>query len=202
MVTAYAWILVRNWIVEEESPHLGFLIYMVLCLWDWGRGRTQPVNKLHAYYGIPMYVAWWLWTVWLDIPRAPVSLWQGLVQLVGVTVLYEVWFYHTHRLMHAWHWQPHFTVHHHGEIDPDSALYSHPLEYVGNTVGPVFVLLVAFQVGVWLGLGILVGGYVSTTLAHRPNNGPHHLHHQLKTVNFGALTWFDRLYGTYLSNAC
>lgn len=127
----------------------------------------------------------------------PVSPFEVFGQFIGMLAIYEVWFYHMHRLMHTKHLKRFHAVHHNHEMSAKSALVCHPIEYVFGFTGPALVapyLMTTswFVTWVWLCLGT-----VKVARAHDPGKTNHELHHKYGNVNYGTLDVLDWLYGTY-----
>ncbi len=139
-----------------------------------------------------------------------------LAQLLGVVLVNSFVFYWAHRLMHtASLWEIHKVHHSALEMNVITPTRNHPIDMVVMTVlysGPVAVLgasvgaVFAYQAGnavyqclVHSGLHFRsrwLEALVITPNAHRlhHSNSPHHW-----GKNFGIVTLWDRLFGTYLA---
>jgi sterol desaturase/sphingolipid hydroxylase (fatty acid hydroxylase superfamily) len=156
------------------------------------------------------------WGEWLQGPSlfridghlpAPV---QGFVcWFVGTFV-----FYWWHRARHASDvlWRVLHQIHHSASrIETLTSFYKHPLEIALNSVlssGIIFVVLGAsVEAAAWYSLFAALGEFyyhmnVSTPrwtgyFLQRPEH--HSIHHQrgLHRFNYGDITWWDRLFGTF-----
>ncbi len=132
-----------------------------------------------------------------DVSMFPDSVWDIPQQIVTLALLYDVWFYHGHRLLHTRWLKRIHSIHHNEPMHPSSGLYSHPLEYVLVFVGPALFL------PWWLGYSWFVtwlwicGAVTNAAQAHTPGKTIHTLHHEWGNVNYGATELFDRLWGTF-----
>jgi sterol desaturase/sphingolipid hydroxylase (fatty acid hydroxylase superfamily) len=161
-------------------------------------------------------LAGYSWNVWLQGPSLisldgamPAAV-QGLVcWFVGTFV-----FYWWHRARHASDllWRGLHQIHHSASrIETLTSFYKHPLEIAINSVlsaAIVFPLLGAsVEAGAWYSLFAAVGEFcyhmnVRTPrwfgwFLQRPEH--HSIHHQLGVhhYNYGDITWWDRLFGTF-----
>jgi sterol desaturase/sphingolipid hydroxylase (fatty acid hydroxylase superfamily) len=158
-------------------------------------------------------VSWEVWfrgTSVLRIADAMLPLAQGFIAwFIGTFV-----FYWWHR---AWHksrflWQTLHQIHHSASrIEILTAFYKHPLEIAANSIIISFVLFVILgatpEAAAWFNL-FAAGGelfYHSNLktphwvgyFMQRPEH--HSIHHQFDVhdFNYGDITWWDRLFGTF-----
>ena len=189
-----------------------------------GRDKYPPMIKRSIRAGMWTNLAFFFVMAPLVVSFEPRPLWRGLFDIVLILMVYDFFYYLTHRfLFHAAH-DSRFAVlrffrrvHavHHQARDPShiDAFYVHPVE---STIGQ---LLFHFTV---LGLGLAVGGFhvVSVAIAslvyiqlntfnHVKFELPgykvlnwisfkHHVHHiDMQKGNYATITLFyDRVFGT------
>lgn len=155
------------------------------------------------------------WSRWLQGPSlftldgALPPLAQGFVcWFVGTFV-----FYWWHRARHAFDflWRMHQIHHSASRIETLTSFYKHPLEIALNSVlssAVIFVLLgAAVEAAAWYSFFAALGEFyyhanVGTPrwtgyFLQRPEH--HSIHHQLDVhrYNYGDITWWDRLFGTF-----
>ena len=134
-----------------------------------------------------------------------ISLYTILRDIVISTLMVEIFFYYSHRILHL----PIFyrTIHsiHHEYTAPVaiSALYSHPIEYIFSNIIPVFIgpYLCGshiYTILLWETIAIL-----NTTIVHSGYNflflidsNKHDIHHSSYKYNFGVLNILDKIHGT------
>ena len=168
-----------------------------------------------AQFGI-VVLGGYTWSQWLQGPslvhidgELPAIV-QGFVcWFVGTFV-----FYWWHRARHAsdFLWRTLHQIHHSASrIETLTSFYKHPLEIALNSVlssAIIFVLLGAsVEAGAWYSLFAALGEFcyhmnVRTPrwfgwFLQRPEH--HSIHHQLGVhhYNYGDITWWDRLFGTF-----
>lgn len=174
--------------------------------------RTAFLNL--AQLGIVL-LAGYTWSVWLngpsifDLHRLPVVLQGFIAWLVGTFV-----FYRWHRARHAsdFLWRALHQIHHSASrIETLTAFYKHPLEIMFNSVLAaliVFPLLgAAPEASAWYSVFAALGEFYyhmnirtprwTGYFLQRPEH--HSIHHQLGVhhYNYGDITWWDRLFGTF-----
>jgi len=175
----------RAWLLN--SAQLGIV---VLGGYTWAKWLQGP-SLFHIDGGLPAFA-------------------QGLVcWFVGTFV-----FYWWHRARHAsdFLWRTLHQIHHSASrIETLTSFYKHPLEIALNSVlssAIIFVLLGAsVEAGAWYSLFAALGEFcyhmnVRTPrwfgwFLQRPEH--HSIHHQLGVhhYNYGDITWWDRLFGTF-----
>ncbi len=122
-------------------------------------------------------------------------------------------FYWWHRLRHQNGWWVMFHQLHHSpkRIEVLTSFYKHPLEIATNSILIGFIIYFVFggtgEDGAWYAFFAATGEYfyhanIRTPkwiglIIQRPEH--HSIHHQLDVhnFNFGDLTWWDRLFGTF-----
>ena len=168
-----------------------------------------------AQLGIVMLagVAWnhWLqqWSLF-HISRSMPAFWQGLLSwFIGTFV-----FYWWHRARHDSNflWRVCHQIHHSpARIELLTAFYKHPVEIVADSVIAstlIFSLLGASpEAGAWFNVFAVLGEYFYHSNLRTPRwmgyflqRPEHHsIHHQLDVhqFNYGDITWWDRLFGTF-----
>lgn len=130
----------------------------------------------------------------------------GLVlQILGLTVFTDLFFYLGHRFLHRPWWMAHVHHVHHRWAAPTglASQFQHPLEYVLTGVAPLALagLILApdpatIAVFTVLGSVNVVATHSGYDLPFAPWAGHHDLHHARTVGNFGVTDLFDRLFGT------
>lgn len=156
------------------------------------------------------------WNIWLreasffDISQNMAAHAQGLLAwFIGTFV-----FYWWHRARHESNllWRYLHQIHHSASrIEILTAFYKHPIEMISNSIIISFVLFTvlgaSLEAAAWFNLFAATGelfyhsnlktphwvGYVM----QRPEH--HSIHHEFNVhkYNFGDITWWDRLFGTF-----
>jgi sterol desaturase/sphingolipid hydroxylase (fatty acid hydroxylase superfamily) len=156
------------------------------------------------------------WSNWLQGPsllkieQMGHPVWQGfLAWFVGTFV-----FYWWHRARHAFDplWIGLHQIHHSASrIELATSFYKHPIEIALNSVlstAIVFVLLGASaEAAPWYSFFAALGEFYYHSNLKTPRwtgwfmqrPEAHSIHHErdIHTYNFGDITWWDRLFGTY-----
>jgi methylsterol monooxygenase len=128
-----------------------------------------------------------------------------LCELVVFTLVEEIMFYYSHRVLHHASIYKYIHKKHHEWTAPIgvTSIYAHPIEHiVSNMLPPVmgpFIMSSHFATALmWFNLAL-----VSTTISHcgyhfpfLPSPEAHDFHHQKFVNNFGVLGVLDRLHGT------
>jgi len=156
------------------------------------------------------------WDIWLSgsslfqISESLSPVQQGLFAWFIGTFIFYWW----HRARHAyqWLWQGLHQIHHSASrIEILTSFYKHPLEIAANSIIISTVLFLflgaSFEAAAWFNLFAATGelfyhsnlktphwvGY----FMQRPEH--HSIHHQfdLHDYNYGDITWWDRLFGTF-----
>lgn len=175
--------------------------------------RAAVLNACQVAIVLLAGVSWnrWLqgWSV-LHIPRSMPAVFVGfLAWFIGTFV-----FYWWHRARHDVNvlWRVCHQVHHSpARIEVLTAFYKHPVEIAANSLiasAIVFSLLGgSVQAGAWFNVFAAVGEYFYHTNLRTPHwfgyfiqRPEHHsIHHQLDVhdFNYGDITWWDRLFGTF-----
>jgi sterol desaturase/sphingolipid hydroxylase (fatty acid hydroxylase superfamily) len=156
------------------------------------------------------------WSQWLQGPslfhvaRALPDIAQGFICWFVGTFFFYWW----HRARHSVHlfWRVFHQIHHSAtRIETLTAFYKHPLEIAFNSVlstAIIFVLLGAsVEASTWYNFFAALGEFYYHTniktprwtgyFIQRPEQ--HSIHHQLNVhdFNYGDITWWDRLFGTF-----
>ncbi len=180
-----------------------------------GGWYTRAVLLNLCQFGIIMLagVSWDQWfhgSSVLDISQhLPPIAQGGLAWFIGTFV-----FYWWHRARHHYKllWLGLHQIHHSASrIEIMTSFYKHPLEIASNSIIISFVLFVILgastEAAIWFNIFAATGelfyhsnlktphwvGYVM----QRPEH--HSIHHQLDVhdYNYGDITWWDRIFGTY-----
>ncbi len=141
--------------------------------------------------------------------------WWGIVQCVGVLLVYDFLYYFLHRLMHVKALMPIAHYAHHRAVNPSAveSFYQHPIEVVAGMSLFFFVVWLASPLhphvfGVLFFVYTTINVFVHSGLQFRtPLLAPidfltrkHHAHHLVDgRKNYASLTPFwDRMFGTSL----
>jgi sterol desaturase/sphingolipid hydroxylase (fatty acid hydroxylase superfamily) len=126
-------------------------------------------------------------------------------------------FYWWHRIRHAnGFWLAFHQVHHSpSRIELLTSFYKHPLEIAADSIITGFFIYCLFggtaEAGAWTSFFGAAGEYFYHSNIRTPQwvgyfiqRPEHHsIHHQfdVHTYNFGDITWWDRLFGTFMETA-
>ena len=174
--------------------------------------RAALLNGLQLAMVVIAGYTWnrWLqeWS-WLSIAGLPAPAQGAIGWFVGTFV-----FYWWHRARHdvGWIWRVFHQIHHSpARIEVLTAFYKHPLEIAVNSViasAIMFTVLGASIDGAaWFNVFAAAGEFFYHSnlktprwlgyFLQRPEH--HSIHHQkdLHAFNYGDITWWDRLFGTF-----
>ena len=128
-------------------------------------------------------------------------------KLLLCNIITEIWFYHTHLMLHSAYFYKLFHKKHHEYSSRDSyaliALYCTWYEAVicnllAVGLGPIMLSVPAPYLYIWFGLVALNSTFTHSGLKLGwVIDGSHDLHHSDFNSNFGTLSILDRIYGTY-----
>lgn len=178
------------WIIESALPYDEKSQHII---------PSQPVAKVVARnMMLSLPYALLLWNFTPDFTDYLVG--SYLSRFLISVVIMDGWFYITHRLAHTkffykWHKQHHqFNIPY-----PLMAVYCSPLEALlcdVTAVGlPASILkMTGLELEIWMCATALHALIIHSTLVHGRD---HNLHHNTNKYNFGLLSIFDRLFGTY-----
>jgi sterol desaturase/sphingolipid hydroxylase (fatty acid hydroxylase superfamily) len=174
--------------------------------------RAAFLNACQVGIVLETGIAWHRWmqsSSLLDIGSMP-ALAQGFLGwFIGTFV-----FYWWHRVRHDsdFLWRVFHQVHHSpARIELVTSFYKHPVEMLADSMlssALMFVVLGASpQGGAWLNVFAVLGEYFYHSNLRTPRwfgyfiqRPEHHsIHHQLDlhSFNYGDITWWDRLFGTF-----
>lgn len=187
-------------------------------------GRALPMSKrwyvraamLNLTQLGVVVLAGHLWGTWLqgasllDISHSLAAPFQGLVSWFIGTFIFYWW----HRARHDFDilWRCLHQIHHSASrIEVLTAFYKHPLEMASNSIIISFVLFVVLgatpEAAVWFNVIAAAGELFYHSNLRTPHwvgyfmqRPEHHsIHHELGVhdFNFGDITWWDRLFGTF-----
>jgi sterol desaturase/sphingolipid hydroxylase (fatty acid hydroxylase superfamily) len=158
-------------------------------------------------------VSWnrWLrgWSIFRLPTSTPAIVVGFLAWFIGTFV-----FYWWHRARHdvSFLWRVCHQIHHSpSRIEVLTAFYKHPIEIAANSViaSAIVISLLggSVQAAAWFNVFAAVGEYFYHTNLRTPHwfgyfiqRPEHHsIHHQLDVhdFNYGDITWWDRLFGTF-----
>lgn len=132
-----------------------------------------------------------------------------ILQLLGLTLLTDLFFYVGHRLLHRPWWMRHVHELHHRFTAPTglASQYQHPVEFALTGVGPLALAGLVLAPDLATMALFAVMGSINVVATHSGYNlpfttwaGHHDLHHARTVGNFGVTEIFDRLGGTLLSS--
>lgn len=171
-----------------------FVASKILCTYLVAQAVDPEVLFLDLTYGAGMMC---IFEHFHEASFWPHSSLEVATQTIGMLMMYEIWFYHAHWLMHTRFLKRFHAVHHNHEMSPESSMRSHPIEYMLIFIGPGVVLPYLFQVSWFISWAWICLGTIKAARAHLPWQTNHYLHHTLGNVNYGTLDVLDWLYGTY-----
>lgn len=139
-----------------------------------------------------------------------ISVTNTIISLLGFFLLYDIFYYSFHRLLHVRSIYGYIHKHHHKQICPirghDDAVNTHPFEYL---IGMYIHLLVVYLIpshAITVFLFLVTGGLMSS-LNHTRYDvhlgfifsvRDHDMHHRIPQSNYGQYTQiWDRLFGTF-----
>lgn len=177
--------------------------------------KQMPVSisTLTFYFAFGIFAQWHGWTI------TPISLtWWSVPMMLGISMLlYDVWFYWIHRLLH---WKPMYRFHalHHKSIAP-TIWSNHHETFIEASLNHIyyaflpFVLPIAWQIMVLQKIYDQVSGMVGHAgyehFASPANRAPwplastvfHDQHHGHFLFNYGhTFSFWDRMMGTLHPN--
>ncbi|PVD34707.1 hypothetical protein C0Q70_05984 [Pomacea canaliculata] len=172
----------------------------------WQAVRQVLINQ--TLVGIPFTVCVYRLLMWRGCSVLPQDLptfhW-AVMELIIFTLVEEVFFYYSHRLMHHPCLYKHVHKMHHEWTAPIGivSIYAHPIEHcISNLLPPAMgpLLLGSHLATSWLFFALAL---MSTTVAHcgyhfpfLPSPEAHDYHHLKFNQNYGFLGVLDRLHGT------
>jgi len=188
-------------------------------------GRSLP-NSPEWYYRaiflnlcqlVIVVVAGFTWEVWLrgvsifHISQTLPTISQGLIAwFIGTFVFY---WWHRARHQSNFLWRCLHQIHHSASrIEILTSFYKHPVEIAANSIIITVVLFPVLgaspEAAAWFNLFAATGEFFYHTnlktphwlgyVMQRPEH--HSIHHQfdIHDYNFGDITWWDRLFGTFM----
>lgn len=194
----YSWVIF--WVVYWISG-----IYL-----SWKNRIERPLVNLSKVLNRLLLNMMWTFLGTLTVFYIPLRLVNNLNiinKLILCNIITEIWFYHVHLMMHHGAlYNSYHKLHHSLTNRPYalSAMYCTGYEAIFCNVfsvglGPVMLNITAPYLYVWFGLVA-----INSTFTHSGlrlgwlMDGSHDLHHDGGfTSNYGTLTLFDRIYGTY-----
>lgn len=138
---------------------------------------------------------------WEIMPNITPYVYDSIIlRYIISAVLMDGWFYFIHRLLHQpmfyrWHKQHHqFNIPY-----PLVAVYCSPLEALlcdGTAIGlgPTLFKMSGLELKLWMVLMSLHALLIHSSTYHGRD---HNIHHGKNLHNFGLLSLFDRIFGTY-----
>jgi len=186
-----------------------WLVYWISGIYlSWKNHANRPVDNLSQVLSCLLLNMIWTFIGTIIIFYVPIRLettFNIVIKLLLCNIITEIWFYHMHLLLHHPHLYKKFHKTHHRYSNPYSltALYCSGYEAVVCNVfavglGPVMLNIPSPYLYIWFGLVAL-----NSTVTHSGYrvgwiiDGSHDFHHSNQLWNFGTMSLFDRIYGTY-----
>lgn len=135
----------------------------------------------------------------------PFILWKEALKFVGFSVLTEIWFYISHRILHTRLFYKHIHKLHHHFVTPFAitGIYAHPFEFAfGNALsialGPMLLSPHMITIIVYLSIAMfnVCVSHSSYNFGNWLSSEFHDTHHRLPDVNFGLFGIMDYLFKT------
>lgn len=142
---------------------------------------------------------WAYCLVWFSIFSVPITEMNStdIIRFAVSLIVYDIIFYHLHRLFHFKLFYRFHAVHHEWSFPiPISALDCSVIEYWVLNLFPAFASLYLCRVSYYTSLLASVFFVVNAVIAHSEDGSSHSYHHLYRTVNYGTLGLMDRLYRT------
>ncbi|XP_072846127.2 fatty acid hydroxylase domain-containing protein 2 [Pogona vitticeps] len=182
-------------------------------------GKNDPVDREKLHHAISTVM---VNSIFISLPMMillfPIMKWRGdpcslqlptfhwfVLEMAICTLIEEILFYYSHRLVHHPLLYKHIHKKHHEWTAPIGivSLYAHPVEHVVSNVlpvvtGPFLLRSHVISTTAWLSLALL-----ATTVSHcgyhlplLPSPEFHDFHHLKFNQCYGVLGLLDRLHGT------
>lgn len=187
-----------------------WLVYWVSGIYlSWKGRQIRPVKKLLKVLNCLWQNMVWTFLGSIFIFYIPLRLetsFNIIIRLLLCNLITEIWFYHVHLMLHHQQLYVKFHKRHHEFRYPYAltAMYCTGYEAVfcnlfAVSLGPIMLNIPPPYLYIWFGLVSL-----NSTFTHSGfrlgwlMDGSHDIHHETFKSNYGTITIFDRLYGTYL----
>jgi hypothetical protein len=158
---------------------------------------TLLTNLMHTTINFWLFSTGWFYLFPLPI-TGPVSV--DIFCFAISLILYDIIFYHLHRLFHHKFFYRFHAKHHEWRFPiPVSALDCSVIEYWVLNLLPAFASLYIAGVSYYSSLLASIFFVSNAVLAHTDWHSPssHSFHHLYRNVNYGTLGLMDKIYGTY-----
>lgn len=186
-----------------------WLVYWVTGIYlSWKGNANRPVKKLSKVLNNLWQNMVWTFLGTIFIFYIPIRLktdFNVVIKFLLCNLITEIWFYHIHLMVHHPQLYKKFHKKHHEFRYPYAltAMYCTGYEAVfcnlfAVGLGPVMLGIPSYYLYVWFALVAL-----NSTFTHSGfrlgwlMDGSHDIHHETFKYNYGTLTLFDRIYGTY-----
>lgn len=160
------------------------------------RSSVQRVVARNMFLSLPYgYI---LWDLMPDI--SSIMFESPILKLIICTIIMDGWFYFSHRMLHhPWFYKWHKQHHKFNIPYPLMAVYCSPVEALlcdvtAMGLGPMLLKMSGLELEIWMTFAALHSLMIHSTLSHGRD---HNVHHGKNMGNFGLLSLFDRLFGTY-----
>jgi len=199
--------------VTFESAMYSWLIFWITywiggIYFSYKARKIRPISRVKTVLSNLIMNMMWSFLGTVVIFHIPIRLDTGyniVVRLLLCNLITEIWFYHIHIMVHHPQLYKRFHKQHHEFTHPYAltALYCTGYEAVvcnlfSVSLGPIMLNVGSPYIYIWF---VLVS--LNSTFTHSGlrlgwlMDGGHDLHHEVFKFNYGVLTLFDRLYGTY-----
>ena len=197
-------VAVTTWLIFWTT----YWIFGSLLTWKAHIDKIRPVTELNKVVSVLLVNMMWSLIgslILCFLPFRALTDAHILIKILFTYAITDIWFYHTHIMLHQKQLYPLLHRFHHDFQKPYSltALYATPYEVIvsgtfSGGLGTVICQLPPPYLYIWF--FIVSVNSVATHSGYRLSyliDGLHDYHHLSYHYNYGNSPWFDKLYGTY-----